>query len=72
MSVIEISEDQRFPSVLNVKRGAELRRYVPERTCRLIDNGCELCCSECDGRIEYDYEANYRSICGARVMEEDE
>ena len=27
-----------------------------ERTCRMIDNGVELCCSECDGRHSYDDE----------------
>lgn len=41
--------------------------YVPERTCRMVDNGCELCCSECDGRCEYDDEPNYCPNCGARV-----
>ena len=57
MSVIEISESQSFPSVLNVKRGPELRRYVPERTCRNELSGYTDCmgrpvpdqfrCSEC-------------------------
>lgn len=39
-----------------------------ERTCRMVDNGCELCCSECDGRCEYDDEPNYCPNCGARVV----
>lgn len=43
-------------------------RYVPERTCQMIDNGCELCCSECDARHEYDMEPNYCSCCGAKVI----
>ena len=44
--------------------------YVPERTCQMIDNGCELCCSECDGRHEYDSEPNYCSVCDAKVVDE--
>lgn len=40
-----------------------------ERTCRMVDNGVELCCSECDGRHSYDDEPDYCNRCGARVME---
>lgn len=50
-------------------RLADLIEPEPERTCRMIDNGCELCCSECDGRHEYDEEPNYCHNCGARVVE---
>ena len=39
-----------------------------ERTCHMIDNGCELCCSECDTRNEYDLEPNYCLNCGAKVI----
>lgn len=39
-----------------------------ERTCRMIDNGVELCCSECDGRHAYDDEPNYCMRCGAKVV----
>lgn len=42
----------------------------PERTCRMIDNGCELCCSLCDTRHDYDDEPNYCMGCGARVVDE--
>lgn len=42
-----------------------------ERTCHMVDNGVELCCSECDGRHSYDDEPDYCMHCGARV-EEDE
>lgn len=45
-------------------------RYVPGRTCRMVDNGCELCCSECDCRHDYDDEPNYCHNCGARVVGE--
>ena len=41
MSVIELADGQSFPSVLNVRRGSELRRYVPERTC-FWNGGCGL------------------------------
>lgn len=43
-------------------------RYVPVRTCRMIDNGCELCCSECDCRHVYDDNPNYCHNCGAKVV----
>lgn len=41
-----------------------------ERTCRMIDNGCELCCSECDWRHSYDDEPAFCMGCGAKVVEE--
>lgn len=40
-----------------------------ERTCHMVDNGCELCCSECDYRCGYDDEPNYCPGCGTRVVE---
>lgn len=40
-----------------------------ERTCRMVDNGWELCCSECGGRHGYDDDPDYCSSCGARVVE---
>lgn len=39
-----------------------------ERTCHMVDNDCELCCSECDCRHDYDDEPNYCHNCGARVV----
>ena len=39
-----------------------------ERTCEMTDNGCELCCSECDCRCEYDDEPAYCPHCGVRVI----
>ena len=36
MSTIEWNEDRQFPSVLHVKRGNEIKRYVPDRTCRMV------------------------------------
>lgn len=41
-----------------------------ERTCRMVDNGVELCCSECDGRHSYDDEPDYCMRCGAKVVYE--
>lgn len=41
-----------------------------ERTCHMVDNGVELCCSECDGRHSYDDEPNYCMQCGAKVVDE--
>lgn len=38
-----------------------------ERTCRMVDNGVELCCSECDRRHSYDDEPQFCMGCGAKV-----
>lgn len=38
------------------------------RTCRMVDNGAELCCSECDCRHSYDDEPKFCMGCGARVV----
>lgn len=48
---------------------ADLIEPEPERTCRMIDNGVELCCSECDCRHSYDDEPKFCMGCGARVVE---
>ena len=36
MSTVFWDEGRPFPSVLHVKRGAEIRRYVPERTADVV------------------------------------
>jgi hypothetical protein len=51
----------------SVMRLADLIEPAPERTCRMIDNGAELCCSECDCRHSYDDEPRFCMGCGARV-----
>ena len=58
----------RGPMALSEDEAVEAWNRRAERTCRMVDNGCELCCSACDGRIEYDYEPNYCPSCGARVV----
>lgn len=40
-----------------------------ERTCRMVDNGVELCCSECDCRHSYDDEPQFCMGCGAKVVD---
>lgn len=35
MSTVFLHKGRPFPSVLHVKRGEEVRRYVPERTYRI-------------------------------------
>lgn len=40
-----------------------------ERTCRMIDNGAEFCCSKCDRRHDYDDEPRFCMGCGAKVVE---
>lgn len=61
---------QRYPKRILVGEFGRERAYLPERTCHMVDNGCELCCSECDGRHDYDDEPNYCHNCGARVVSE--
>ena len=47
---------------------ADLIEPGPGRTCRMVDNGVELCCSECDRRHSYDDEPEFCMGCGARVV----
>lgn len=53
-----------------INRLADLIEPEPERTCEMVDNGRELCCSVCDWRHDYDDEPVYCSGCGAKVVEE--
>ncbi len=75
MSVIEIGEAQSFPSVLNVRRGPELRRYVPERTCRIVSaseagrTGYAPACSSCGWQSAAWHQYDYCPHCGAKVEE---
>lgn len=39
-----------------------------ERTCHMVDNGVELCCSECDCRHDYDDEPQFCMGCGAKAV----
>lgn len=52
------------------ERLADLIEPEQERTCRMTDNGCELCCSLCDTRHGYDDEPNYCMGCGAKVVDD--
>lgn len=51
-----------------LNRLADLIEPEPERTCEMVDNGSELCCSVCDWRHDYDDEPVYCSGCGAKVV----
>lgn len=62
----------RGPMALSEDEAVEAWNRRAERTCRMVDNGCELCCSECDARHEYDDEPNYCDNCGARVVTGDD
>ena len=64
--------DGEWPEFIEVSHEgtADLMRYVPERTCEMVDNGRELCCSVCDWRHDYDDEPVYCSGCGAKVVDE--
>ena len=52
-----------------IRHLADLIEPVPERTCRMIDNGAELCCSECDWRHDYDDEPKFCAGCGALITD---
>ena len=69
---VTTSGRERYPRRIRVGNLGRERVYVPERTCRMIDNGCELCCSVCDCRHGYDDEPNYCQGCGARVVSGDD
>lgn len=68
MSTIDIG-DFPFPAIINVKRGNELRRYVPERTYHpdrvstAYHSAIE--CSECKHLL--DEVTIYCPNCGARL-----
>ena len=51
----------------SVRRLADLIE-PEERTCHMIDNGVELCCSVCDRRHGYDDEPDFCMGCGAKVV----
>ena len=61
---------QRYPERIRVGKLDAPRVYVPERTCKMVDNGSELCCSVCDWRHDHDDEPAYCSGCGAKVVSE--
>ena len=48
---------------------ADLMESQHERTCHMVDNGVELCCSKCDRRHDYDDEPQFCMGCGAKVTE---
>lgn len=78
MSTIFLHEGRPFPSVLHVKRGEEVRRYVPERTCRVdatdktIGLPAIVCeCSACGHTFEHVFGSyQYCPRCGAKVVSE--
>ena len=53
MSTIDIG-DRPFPTIIHAKRSNELRRYVPERTCRDVGAGGMFVCSECGASLDYE------------------
>lgn len=56
MSVIDWDEFRPFPSVLHVARGADARRYVPARTCRMEYDKVhtDYVCTACGETFEFD------------------
>ena len=74
MSTVFWDKDRPFPFVLHVKRGAEIRRYVHERTCRIVEvSPGNWECDECGSGIYWDGtdrpNVSYCPGCGARVVE---
>ena len=57
-----------FPRYEDLLHLAGLIEPESERTCRMVDNGVELCCSECDRRHGYDDEPQFCMGCGAKVV----
>ena len=48
-------------------------RYVPERTCRVVENeDGDPSCSECGAHYLCMLDASYCPSCGARIIKEDE
>lgn len=78
MSTVFLHEGRPFPSVLHVKRGEEVRRYIPERTCRIRhvwndpDDGDCWTCEEC-GELNFSIgnPPKYCQHCGAKVVSDD-
>ena len=83
MSTVFWDEGRPFPFVLHVKRGAEIRRYVPERTAAVaVSHGVHgprprvpgdagtmhHVCSACG--VPVDKGDRYCKHCGARFEEE--
>lgn len=85
MSTIDIG-DRPFPAIIHVKRGNELRRFVPERTCRMEYDTVhhDYVCTKCGERYD---SGMYTSVsdddkfllkpmrfctnCGAKVVRND-
>lgn len=62
-----------FRKGLKTVNGKPVREWLDEheyheRTCRMVDNGVEFCCSECDRRHDYDDEPQFCMGCGAKVV----
>lgn len=83
MSTVFWDEDRPFPFVLHVKRGDEIRRYVPERVATVEvshgDHGPEprfpgdawtmhYVCSACRGAVSRG--DRYCKHCSARIEDE--
>ena len=64
-----VTDDGAWYEAAGVRRLADFIN-PEERTCRMIDNGVELCCSVCDRRHGYDDEPDFCMGCGAKVVSE--
>lgn len=76
--------DRIYFSGFDVARLADLIEPEPERTCRIIEDGCGLAhCSECgfefdpydcsgipEEGVPYEYDGRYCKNCGAKVVDE--
>ena len=70
MSVVTL-EGHAFPSVLNIRVDGILRRYVPERTCRVVADGPDFFCSSCGFSADLeDWVESYSYCpgCGSNVV----
>lgn len=68
--VVSCGVRRSLPHYKDLLHLADLIEPAPERTCLMLDNGVELCCSECDRRHDYDDEPQFCMGCGAKVVSE--
>lgn len=62
----------RYPDRIRVGSADDPRVYVPERTCRVVENeDGDPSCSECGAHYLCMLDASYCPDCGARVLDEE-
>ena len=66
---ITMDGEQRYPERIRVGSLENPRVYVPERTCRIVeDEEGDSVCSECGAHYLCMLDASYCPDCGAKVV----